>query len=230
MYREKIRKAKTQLELNLAVWVKENKKVFYKYVNSKESKAKKNLYPLPDAAGNMTTEDKEKAEVLNAFFTSVFKNQTSYPRGTLTPDMKFLHGDENKPLMVQVETVRDLLLHLDCHKSMELDGINLRVPRELVEVIAKPLSIIYQHNLWLTREVPEDWRLVKLAPIYKKYHKEYLWNYWPVSLTLLPGKVMVQIILREITQHVQDNWGIRPSQHGFMKGRSCLTNLISFYD
>ena len=23
---------------------------------------------------------------------------------------------------------------------------------------------------------------------------------------------------------------IKPSQHGFMKGRSCLTNLISFYD
>ena len=27
-----------------------------------------------------------------------------------------------------------------------------------------------------------------------------------------------------------DNQGIRPSQHGFMKGKSCLTNLISFYD
>ena len=25
---------------------------------------------------------------------------------------------------------------------------------------------------------------------------------------------------------MQDNRGIRPSQHGFMKGRSCLTNLI----
>ena len=24
--------------------------------------------------------------------------------------------------------------------------------------------------------------------------------------------------------------GFRPSQHGFMKGRSCLTNLISFYN
>ena len=32
------------------------------------------------------------------------------------------------------------------------------------------------------------------------------------------------------TGHVKDNQGIRPSQHGFMKGRSCLTNLISFYD
>jgi len=29
---------------------------------------------------------------------------------------------------------------------------------------------------------------------------------------------------------VKDNQGIRPSQHGFMKGRSCLTHLISFYD
>ena len=29
---------------------------------------------------------------------------------------------------------------------------------------------------------------------------------------------------------MQDNRGIKPSQNGFMKGRSCLTNLISFYD
>jgi len=29
---------------------------------------------------------------------------------------------------------------------------------------------------------------------------------------------------------VKDNQGIRPNQHGFMKGRPCLTNLISFYD
>ncbi|GAB0180572.1 hypothetical protein GRJ2_000522500 [Grus japonensis] len=52
----------------------------------------------------------------------------------------------------------------------------------------------------------------------------------PVSLTLVLGKVMEQIVLSGITQHVQDNQVIRPSQHGFMKGRSCLTNLISFYD
>ena len=29
---------------------------------------------------------------------------------------------------------------------------------------------------------------------------------------------------------MQDNRGIKPSQHGFMKGRSSLTNLISLYD
>jgi len=41
---------------------------------------------------------------------------------------------------------------------------------------------------------------------------------------------MEQFILNALTGHVKDNQGVRPIQHGFMKGRSCLTNLISFYD
>ena len=69
-----------------------------------------------------------------------------------------------------------------------------------------------------------------MSPIYKKGGKEDPGNYRPVSLTLIPGKVMEQIILGEIRQHVCGIQKIRPSQHGLMKGRSCLTNLISFYD
>lgn len=38
------------------------------------------------------------------------------------------------------------------------------------------------------------------------------------------------VAMKEITQHVQDNQGVRPSQHIFMKGRSFLINLISFYE
>ncbi|GAB0204059.1 mitochondrial enolase superfamily member 1 [Grus japonensis] len=136
---------------------------------------------------------------------------------------------KNKPPIIQEEAVNDLLCHLDTHKSMGPDGIHPRVLRELAEELAKPLSIIYQQS-WLTGEVPDDWRLANVTPIYKKGQKEDLGNYRPVSLTSVPGKVMEQFILSALTRQVQDNQGIRPSQHGFMKGRSCLTNLISFYD
>ncbi|GAB0199281.1 mitochondrial enolase superfamily member 1 [Grus japonensis] len=125
--------------------------------------------------------------------------------------------------------VSNLLHHLDTHRSMGPDGIHPRVLRELAEVLTEPLSIIYQQS-WLTEEVPVDWRLANVMPIHKKGRKEDPGNYRPVSLTSVPGKVMEQIILSAITQHVQDNQVIRPSQHGFVKGRSCLTNLISFYD
>ncbi|TRZ06102.1 hypothetical protein HGM15179_021005 [Zosterops borbonicus] len=68
------------------------------------------------------------------------------------------------------------------------------------------------------------------TPTYKKVWKEDSGNYRPVSLTLVPRKIMEEIIASAITWHIQDNQGNRPSQHGFRKGRSCLTNLISFYD
>jgi len=101
--------------------------------------------------------------------------------------------------------------------------------RELAEELAKSLSIIYQQS-WLPGEAPDDWRIASVVPIYKKCQKEDPGNYRPVSLTLVPGKVMEQIILSTLTGQVKDSQGIRPSQHGFVKGRSSLTNLISFYE
>ncbi|KFQ83110.1 hypothetical protein N337_13196, partial [Phoenicopterus ruber ruber] len=104
---------------------------------------------------------------------------------------------------VQGERVSDLLRHLDTHRSMGPDGIHPRVLKELAEVLAKPLSIIYQQS-WLTGEVPIDWKLANVTPIYKKGRKEDPGNYRPVSLTSVPGKVMEQIVLSAITRHVQD--------------------------
>ncbi|KAK4825758.1 hypothetical protein QYF61_002241 [Mycteria americana] len=109
------------------------------------------------------------------------------------------------------------------------DEIPPRVLKELADVLTAPLSIIYQPS-WLTGEVPVDWRLANVTAIYKKGRKEDPGNSRPVSLTSVLGKLMEQLILSAITRHAEDNQGIKPSQHGFGKGRSCLTNLTSFYD
>ena len=73
-----------------------------------------------------------------------------------------MDGKQNKPHTIQEETARDLLFHLDCHKSMDLDEICLRVLRELAEVIAKQLSIDYSSVNWRDpRRFPSTRRVVR---------------------------------------------------------------------
>ncbi|PKU40317.1 rna-directed dna polymerase from mobile element jockey-like [Limosa lapponica baueri] len=189
----------------------------YKYISNKR-RTQENLHPLLNVGGNIVTKDEEKAEVLNAFFASVFSSGVGCPPSTQSPELADRGGEQNEALIIQREVVRDLLQHLDINKSMGTDGIHRRVLRELAEVLAEPLSIIYQQS-WQTGKVPADWRLANVTPIHKKGQKDDPGKYRPVSLTSVSGKVMEQIILSAIMQRMKDAQVVRPSQHGFMRGR-----------
>ncbi|KAJ7415084.1 hypothetical protein BTVI_39456 [Pitangus sulphuratus] len=128
--------------------------------------------------GNTATKDEEKAEILNTFFASVFNRKTGCPQGNWLPELVDRDRKLNSPPVIEEETVSDLLSHLDPHRSMGPDGIHPRVMRELAEELSKPLFVIYQQS-WLTEEVPDDWKLANVTPVYKKGCKEDLGNSRP---------------------------------------------------
>ncbi|RMC21781.1 hypothetical protein DUI87_02650 [Hirundo rustica rustica] len=138
-----------------------------------ERKGKTNLCSLLDKGGNLISADEEKAEVLNAYFASVFSEETTCLQDNCPPGLVDGVREQNGPLIIQEEAVIELLKCLDIHKSMGPDGIHPRVMRELADELAKPLSIIY-HQSWRTGEVPDDWKLANVTPIHKRVQRRIL--------------------------------------------------------
>jgi len=126
------------------------------------------------------------------------------------------------------ELVQDLLLELHAQKSLGPTGIHPRVLKELANITVGLLCIIFQWS-WESREIPVDWKLASAVPVFKQGKQGDPGNYMPVSLTSVPGTI-TGVILGVTEKHLRDNTAIGHSQRGFMRGTSCLTNLISCYD
>ena len=202
-----------------------NNKKLWTFVKHKKTDSIE-IAPLKEN-GILKDEPREKAEVLNKQFSSVFTTDSP----TNFPDLKTWQKDSNfqdiSSIKVTVDGVHKLLSDLNPHKAMGPDGLHPQILKKLAPVIAPILQIIFQHSLD-TGKVPLDWKKANVSPIFKKGERYNPANYRPVSLTCICSKLLEHIVTKHLLNHLESNNILYNLQHGFRSKRSTETQLIDF--
>ena len=187
-----------------------------------KTKVKEGIPDLMSKKGEIIKDDKGKAEILNSFFASVFtkEDKQNIPEMQDRPFQDLLEDID-----INMTRVRIILQELKQNKSPGPDGIHNRVLYEIRDEIAQPLTDLFRCSLD-TGELPSEWKIANITPIYKKGRKADPNNYRPVSLTSAVCKMMERLVRDELENHLEKQGLLSPSQHGFRKGRSCCTQLL----
>ena len=212
-------------EANAVDMIKLNPKYFFNYVKRK-GQVKTSIGPL--LVGNRLTSDPEEiCEDLRQQYESVFSTPA------VEEDIPEINERNSRiPLMDEITvTEEDFITAVKEVRSNSApgpDGIPAILLKKTISYLAKPLCILWNESL-RQGEVPRKSKIGKITPIYKGGDKRRRKNYRPVSLTSHIIKLVERVIAKKIVQHLETENLYNDGQHGFRRGRSCLTQLLQHY-
>ena len=218
-----IRKAKYEYEKNVVFNCKTNSKCFWKYVRDKLD-MKCGISSLKKEDGSLATENKDKADVLNNFFSSVFTREDLVNIPYIGRSSRS-DGIELTEIILTAEAVKNKLKNLNVNKACGPDGIPARILKEASEELSLPLVVLFNKSI-NCGTIPQEWKRANVSPIFKKGNKNDPENYRPVSLTSILCKILETFIRDAILAHMISAKLFSNCQHGFRPGRSCMTQLI----
>ena len=219
------RKADKEYQKNIARQAKSNPKLFFSYANSK-LKVREGIPDLENVNGEKIVSNKEKAELLNNFFCSVFTCEQT--ESVPTCDDKNFETPLDDVVFTK-EAVLKKLKNINPSKSNGPDNINACVLNELAEQLCEPIAILFQRSM-NEGTLPKSWKDANVTPLFKKGQKSKPNNYRPVSLTCILCKIMEAIIRDVVVNFLEKNDFLSSVQHGFISMRSCTTNLLATLD
>lgn len=170
-------------------------------------------------------------DICNAF--ADFFNSNYLPSSSREPRLAdYNPNTENSTtdihtISISSPVILKLLKSLDCNKSAGPDGLHPYLLKNCAECLVYPINILFNKSVSLGT-VPKIWKTATVTPIHKKGSKRDIANYRPISKLCVLAKILERLVHDQIYAALKQCFS--PQQHGFLKGRSTTTNLISFID
>lgn len=216
--KSEIRSAHSQYMSHLEQNISVDPSNFWKYLSSRRC--------LPGISGTFDIGDGSTSDLqlIADAFAQHFQN--SYIQSNLDHNICSNTDPNRDDLLIDVFSEEEVLASLRKLRGKLTAGPD-QIPSFLLKdcglVLAKPLTIIF--NLCLRTGIfPVKWRLSKLCPVFKKGNKALVSNYRPVTIICNFSKVFERLLFDRIDSFFRMQ--LVASQHGFVKGRSTVTNLF----
>ena len=126
-----------------------------------------------------------------------------------------------------IEDVYNLLSRIPDDSSMGMDSIPSFVLKECAQQLS-PLVFECFLRITKTQQWPSQWKTSTVTPLHKSGSTSDVTNYRPISILPKLSIVFERLIFNFIYSRVCSK--IKREQHGFMKQRSTVTQLISCMD
>ncbi len=225
-----------EMENNLTSQMMEAKSTFITGLTKTFNKQPKKLYSyissLSDNRPNMQyimykgcplSDMSSIVSAFNDFFNSTFTTSDFElpPIWSLSPPSVQLSNIE-----FTAEDVRQALIALNPNKAMGCDQIHPLILKLCASPLSTPLYNIFRTSL-NSAILPDEWKVHKICPIPKKKNPCSVENFRPISLLCIVGKVLERLVYDKIIDFIKGK--ISKCQHGFLKNRSCLSQLLCSY-
>ena len=173
--------------------------------------------------GDEIKNTEQLANEFNKYFNEVSDNLPS-SSGYDINEMGTLNGVKSKFEFseIPVEYVLKELQSIDCSKSTGVDGMHPKLLKIASDVIAKPLSNIFNKSL-NSSDIPIEFNTAKITPIHKGNSKTELNNYRPISVLPIPSKILERAVYDQFYKYLNEHFMLSDCQSGFRKFFSTST-------
>lgn len=169
-------------------------------------------------------DDCDIAEEFAHRFASVFTTTNDSYIPTLSQSSRLLQEITN--IEFTELNVSEAIKSLKTDSSPGPDSVPTVFLQKCCHALAQPLACLF-NDLLISGKFPDTWSLSFVTPLHKKGDRQLAGNYRPISLTSCICKCMEKVIIRTLTPYLMEKDVLPSTQHGFLPGRSTITNMTS---
>ena len=183
---------------------------------------------------NLTSEEKRvKSSNFNHFFVNVARNLTSAYASAGQCFRRWLrpanHSEKFTIRDITVAETRKALKELKPRKATGLDGIPSRLLKDAANVLAGPLTEIFNMTVGQGK-VPKEWKKAKVIPVHKSGPRDDPGNHRPISILPVVSKVLERLIHGQLSAYLKRMNSLCENQSGFRRNHSTATAVTHFTD